>query len=366
MIIERYIHQEIFRYLLWLTGLLFLIMAGHRFVRYLADAAAGRISGDVVLNMVGLKLLATLPTMLPVALYLAVLLAFSRLLRDSELTIISAAGMGLRYQLQVAARFVLVFMLPLAAVVFYLAPWAEASMQSLQERARQEADIAGIAPGQFREFSEGERVVYVKDATADGAGMSGVFLQVRQRNRMGVVTSERAYLLSRPLTDSRYVTFEDGRRYVGRPGQLDYEITEYETYSVLIQRRSPRPVAWRLEALPTAELLRTDQSTHRAEWQWRVSVMLSAFLLAMLAVVLNRHFIQQRQYMSVFIAILIFFVYSNLLGISKTYVARETIPGWIGLWWVHVAVITIMLMLVYLPYFRDWRRRTVPGEAGSS
>lgn len=365
MIIERYIHQEIFRYLLWLTGLLFLIMAGHRFVRYLADAAGGKISGDIVFNMVGLKLLATLPTMLPAALFLSVLLAFSRLLRDSELTIISAAGMGLRYQIQVAIRFTLVFAVPLVVIVLYLAPWAEATMQTLQERARQEADIAGIAPGQFREFSEGERVVYVQEEAAEVGRMSGVFLQIRQRNRLGVVTSDRAYLYSMPETDSRYVKFENGRRYVGKPGELDYEITEYEAYSVLIQRRSATPAEWRLEALPTLELLRTDNSRYRAEWQWRMSVIISTFVLVVLAVLLNRLYIQQKQYMSVFVAVLIFFVYSNLLGISKTFVVRDKVPIWVGMWWVHAIVIILILALLYLHVHKGWRFGTSRGDTDS-
>jgi lipopolysaccharide export system permease protein len=358
MIIERYIHQEIFRYLLWITGLLFLIMAAHRFVRYLADAAAGKISGELVLNMVGLKLMATLPIMLPVALYLAVLLAFSRLLRDSELTIISSAGMGQRFQMRVAARFTLVFALPLAAVVFHLAPWAEATMQVLQEQARQEADIAGINPGQFREFSDGKRVVYAEDMTDDGSGMSNVFLQIRQGDRLGILSSDRAYYESSAETNSRYVVFEDGRRYVAKPGEMDYEITEYEHYSVMVLRRAGRPAALRLEALPTLELLQSDRPMHRAEWQWRLSVLISSFLLALLAVLLNRLFIQQKQYMSVFIAILIYFVYSNLLGISKTFLMRESIPAWIGLWWVHLLVVVIILALLYLPFFRNWRLRT--------
>ncbi|MEX2516909.1 MAG: LPS export ABC transporter permease LptF [Gammaproteobacteria bacterium] len=360
MIIQRYIHQEILRYLLWLTGLLFLIMVSHRFVRYLADAAAGKIAADMVFQLLGYQLVATLPIMLPVALYLSVLLAFSRLLRDSELTIMSAAGMGQRFQIRVALVFSLWFAIPLTAVVFVISPWAEATIQSLQLEARQNADITGIVAGQFREFGGGDRVVYVEGMSADGRAMEDVFLQVRQREQLGVLNSERAHFDFDPQTDSRYIVFQDGRRYVGVPGNLDYEITRYTDYWVLIQRDSPRPGSLKLESMPTLDLLKSDKPAHRAELQWRLSILLAAFILVTLAVLLNRLFIQQKQYLSVVIAMLAYFVYNNLLGISRTMMARDVIPGWTGLWWVHLLMLLVIVALIYLPFFRNWRRKRQP------
>lgn len=357
MIIERYIQQEILRYLLWLAGLLLLILTSHRFVDYLADAAAGKLAGDVIFQMLGLKLLATLPILLPVALYLAVLLAYSRLTRDSELTIISAAGMGLRFQLHTVVKFTLLFAIPLAAIVFYLVPWAEARMQSLQARAQQEADISGITAGQFREFGEGERIVYVEGLSADARAMTNVFLQVRQQEKLGVLRSDRAWFEFEPAVGSRYIVFEDGHRYVGTPGQLDYEITDYADYAVLIQREAPVPSALKLEAMSSASLLRGESPEQQAELQWRLAVIIGAFLLAVLAVLLNRVFAKQKQYLSVFVAILIYFLYSNLLSISKTMLKREILPAWIGLWWVHLLLALVIVLLIYLPYWRGWRPR---------
>lgn len=361
MIIQRYIQQEILRYLLWLAGLLFLILASHRFVDYLADAAAGKLAGDLIFQMLGLKLLATLPTLLPVSLYLAVLLAYSRLLRDSELTIISAAGMGLHFQLQVAARFTLLFAIPLAIVVFYLAPWAEAGIQSLQARAQQEADISGITAGQFREFGEGDRIVYVEGLTADGRAMTDVFLQVRQKQQVGVLSSDRARFDFDPVRGTRYIVFEDGHRYVGTPGQLDYEITNYATYSVLLSRSEPVTTSLKLESMGSTSLLRNMNPGKHAELQWRISVIIGAFLLAAMAVLLNQVFVKQKQYLSVFIAMLVYFLYSNLLSISKTMLKRDVLSPWLGLWWVHLLMAAAIVFLIFLPYMRGWRRHTGPG-----
>lgn len=356
MIIERYIHKEILSYLLWLTGLLLLILTSHRFVDYLADAAAGKLASDLIFQMLGLKLTSNLPTLLPVALYLGILLAYSRLLRDSELTMISAAGMGLRYQLRVAARFTLVFAIPLAIVVFYVAPWAEAQIQTLKVRAQQEADITGITAGQFREFGEGERIVYVEGLTPDAQAMTDVFLQVREDQQLGVLSSDRARFRYDPAQGSRYIVFENGHRYVGTPGQLDYEITDYATYSVLLTRDETAPTTLQPEAMSSASLLRNMNAAKQAELQWRISIMIGAFMLAFMAVLLNRVFVKQKQYLSVFIAMLVYFLYSNLLSISRSMVQREIFPGWIGLWWVHGLMLLAIVFLIFLPYMRGWRR----------
>lgn len=357
MIIERYIQQEILRYLVWLAGLLFLILVSHRFVDYLADAAAGKLASDLILQMLGLKLLATLPTLLPVSLYLAILLAYSRLLRDSELTIMGAAGLGLRFQLKVALRFTLLFAIPLAIVVFYLAPWAEATMQSLEVRAQQEADITGLTAGQFREFGEGERIVYIEGLTPDGRAMTDVFLQVRQEGKLGVLSSNRAHFDYEPRIGTRYIVFENGHRYVGTPGQLDYEITDYASYSVLLSRSTAIPATLDLEAMSSTSLLRNLNAGKHAELQWRLGILIGAFLLALMAVMLNRVFVRQKQYLSIFIAMLVYFLYSNLLSISKTMVARNVFPPWLGLWWVHMLLGLAIILLIFLPYLRGWRRR---------
>ena len=51
-----------------------------------------------------------------------------------------------------------VFCLFVALTTLYVAPWAEQNIHLLKERAKEESDISGIRPGQFKEFSQGDRV----------------------------------------------------------------------------------------------------------------------------------------------------------------------------------------------------------------
>ena len=47
------------------------------------------------------------------------------------------------------------------------------------------------------------------------------------------------------------------------------------------------------------------------------------------------------------LALLIYLVYSNLLGVSKKWVAAGSIPPWLASWWVHAIVVLIILGLFW-------------------
>lgn len=357
MILERYIYREILSRLAWITGLLMLVLASHRFVDYLGDAAAGQLSGDLIFEMLAMKMLAMLPRFLPAALFLSVILALSRLSRDRELTVVSSAGVRSRFVALSVFKFSLVFSIGIVVISFYLAPFAEARLEDLKARAMAESDISNISPGQFREFSGGDRIVYVKELGGDSGSMKEVFLRVRQENgRMGLVKSDSARYRIIPRTGSRYVLFEDGRRYVGQAGMRDYEITEYRTYAVLLEQGEPRNTGRRLEEYSTKELWKLERPRYKAELQWRLSYVFTTLLLPVLAVAMNRFAFSEQKYTPIFIAILIYFVYSNLLGISKTLMVHDDFPLWIGMWWVHGLLLLTIIGLFEVDAIQRWYR----------
>jgi len=348
MILKRYIQREILEKLVWIIGLLLLILMSNRFVEYLADAAAGKIPIDLIMKMLLMKMLAVVPRMLPIALFLAVLLALSRLSRDRELTIISSAGVAGSELLLYVFLFAAPFSILVFAVSFYVSPWAEREVQELKMKAKIDTDITGISEGSFKEFSHGDRVVYVEELTNDKQAMGNIFLQVRQDESIGVLTSDSARYVYNETSGSRYILFENGRRYVGIPGTLDYRITEYRKYAVLIEQGEELKVLSKIAAIPTSELMGSNNPRYHAELQWRLSYVIASLLLPLLAVAMNRYFPSGNRYAIIFISILIYFIYSNLLGISKTFLKRGDISSVVGLWWVHLLL--ILTVIVFFKY----------------
>jgi lipopolysaccharide export system permease protein len=51
----------------------------------------------------------------------------------------------------------------------------------------------------------------------------------------------------------------------------------------------------------------------------------------------------------VWIAVVIFFVYYNLAATGRTWIARGSVPEVVGLWWTHVVVAVLALLVILGP-----------------
>ena len=65
----------------------------------------------------------------------------------------------------------------------------------------------------------------------------------------------------------------------------------------------------------------------RAELQWRFTLPLATIIVAVMALPLSRTNPRSGRYAKLAIALLIYLVYSNLLGVGKTWIAQEKNPS---------------------------------------
>jgi lipopolysaccharide export system permease protein len=72
-------------------------------------------------------------------------------------------------------------------------------------------------------------------------------------------------------------------------------------------------------------------------------------VLTLLAIPISRLRPRQGRYARVWLGVLIYFVYSNLVSAGKVWLARGKMPEEIGLWWVHLAVVLLGLSLLWVP-----------------
>lgn len=352
MILRRYIHREIAEKLGWIIGLLLLIIMSNRFVGYLADAASGAFPADLVFQALMMKMLATLPKLMPITVFLAVLLGLSRLARDRELTAVSVSGSAHRIQFVSVLQFSLLFSLVVFATSFYISPWAAQNSQALRSRAEIEADTAGISAGKFNEMNKGEQVIYIEQSSNDRSRMENVFLQAREGRQTSVINSTSASYGTVEVAGGKFILFENGRRYTGNRDSLDYRITAYRTYAVLVEHDDAEREFIKLESVPTTTLVNSDSPKYEAELQWRLSFVISSLLLPILALALSRYSFSEQKYLSAFVAVLIYIIYSNMLSVAKTLLKRDEIPGFIGLWWVHLLLLLLIVLAFQIPRLR--------------
>ncbi|MDE2140612.1 MAG: LPS export ABC transporter permease LptF [Gammaproteobacteria bacterium] len=365
-IVDRYLARETLLTWIAVTVILMLILLSTRFALLLGDAAAGRLPRDTVFALLGLASVSYFIVVVPVALFLAVMLALGRLYRDSEMTTFMACGvgpMGIYRPLLVIAAVLAVVM---ALLSLQVAPWAARTSDIIRSYAQHNAQVGSFESGSFKQDQQGRGVLYAAGVSGGGRELRDVFMAGANDARQDVVTAASG---TREITGPQgegTLVLHDGYRYDGEPGQADFRIVQFAQYSIRLSPTAPAAGPPSYSAMPTYALLRAATPGALSEFQWRVSVPLSTLLLVFLAVPLARTSPRQGRYGRLFIAILAYVIYSNLLGVARAWLQKDLVPAALGVWWVLALLLVAALALLYRQYgWRGlWFRTTGDAHAG--
>jgi len=75
----------------------------------------------------------------------------------------------------------------------------------------------------------------------------------------------------------------------------------------------------------------------------------SCIVLTLLAVPLARLRPRQGRYARLWVALVIYFLYQNLITVGKVWISRGTVPEVAGLWWTHAALVLLALTVIMGP-----------------
>ena len=346
-ILGRYILREVVVAFVVVTAVLLVILLANQVALVLERAAANQFPQGVVLQLIWLGALQNLSILIPVGLLLGVVLAFGRLYHDSEMAAALACGVGPRTAYIPVALLAIVVAVGLAWLTLSLSPDATAQALDLRSAAARAGRFAAIAPGKFRTFG-GSAVVYAEDVNPDGT-LGNVFVEHNRGSRVEVALAERARHSVTADGMTHTITLYDGERFEGVPGSPQFRIVRFAEHVIPIQVPVPSDVIKNIEAQPTQELVGSTDPEKRAELHWRIALPTMCLVLTLLAVPLSRLRPRQGRYSRVWLAIVVYFVYSNLASAGKVWLAHGTIPEFFGLWWTHVAIVLLALAFIAGP-----------------
>ena len=335
-VLDRYLLKEVIAN--WLAVMLVLwgIVVVNRLVRYLGEAAAGELAGGMILTLIGLKSVAYLATLVPLALFLGVVLAFGRLYRDSEMAALAACGVGYRGLYRPLLALAAAIAGALLLLTLLVVPRTAELAYTIEAEARQRATLEAVSAGRFQEARGGRIVLYAREVDMEAGQLEQVFVRNLQTDPPMLVTARRARQQRDPGTGVRYLVLEDGERYQGFPGDPAFRILTFERHGIRMDAAGPVEPRIKHDALPTSALLERGAPGDQAELQWRLSLPLAVLVLLVLAVPLARSTPRQGRYGRLFLAVLLFIIYYNLLGTARMWLERGQLPIAVGLWWVHL------------------------------
>jgi lipopolysaccharide export system permease protein len=322
------------------------IVVAQRGVVVFRLASKGIIPNDSILTILVFSLLKYLPILLTLTLFLTILLTLSRWFRDSEMMIWFSSGLGLTSFIRPILFFSLPIILLIGFLSLYLSPWATQKSEEYKAGLKNRDELATISPGSFKESKSKDRVFYVEGFGDLGSKVKNVFVQSEQNGKLGIIVSNEGSRVS-TNTDDEYIVLKKGKRYEVNHENNNFTEIKFSDYGFLVEKKLPPIIdVNQVEAMPTLLLLMTKGNREIAEFVWRVSLPISGIVLIILAIPLS--FINPRSGRSVniIIAIMIFAIYNNLMGVTQSYINLGKLNPYVGGSIVHLLIIMIASYLM--------------------
>lgn len=359
MILSRYLNREVLVTMLVTTLVLLAIFICNQFVRYLSDAAIGRVTALAVIQLMIIQVPLLAGFMLPLGYFIAVLLSYGRLHADSEMTILFSSGVSRQKLLGITMIGAAIVTCMVAVLMIWVEPEMAWYRDHILARAAAASPLAKMAPQRFHLVS-GRWAFFVDELSRDHKTMRGIFAaEIPEYSRYKKIKNSVLMAASaQTKTDAfgkQFIEFQNGARYLGNPGEADYQVIEFKKYGVQIPQKTIH-LSKQEEFMPTADLWR-ERNTNKlaaAELQWRLSMPLSVLILALFAMPLAQVRPRQGKFARFLPAIIIYTVYIDLLFVAQSWVQKGLVGTTIGMWWVHLLMFSIGLLITgnYLGWFR--------------
>lgn len=364
MVLRRSLSRELILTVAGTVLVLFLIVLSSRFTHYLAMAASGRLPAHVVFVLMTLSTLAYGTVLLPVGGFIGVMIVFARLWRDNEMIAISASGLSPLGVYRLLIRPLIFLVLVTGALTLVVAPWAMRTARSVRVEAAAKIRRTLFREGRFHELAYDHTTLYARKVSPGGHRLRSIFVSQTVGGRSVVVTARRGRFRRGPY-GVREIVLRHGYRLVGVPGTARYERVRFVRYIADLHGLhlvAASGGSLPLDALPTPALLARPTPADWAQFEWRLSPPLMLLVFVFMALPLARTSPRASRYTRPFLAVLVYLLYSNLLGASKVWVRDARLAPWIGLWWVHLLFALAGGVLLAALYGRGprlgWRSRS--------
>ena len=297
---------------------------------------------------------------IPIGLMLGCLLAFRRLATSSELDILRAVGMSYGRLLRVPYMYALVLAALNLGIVGYVQPKARYAYENLRYELRTGALGASIKVGEFTSFPNNGPTVRIEQSHDEGRELTGIFVQ--QNDKKGgsfAVTAEKGRFYAAPNPDEIIFQLTNGTLVRHEAGVPVPRVLRFNLWNIPIRLPETSPFRARggrnLEfTLPELARIGRDRSapellrdTSRAAFHFRITEVVSMFLLPMLALALGVPPKRSTSALGVFLSIVIIVTYFKVNEYGESIGGLGRIDPLIALWVPFAIFATLVLWMYY-------------------
>jgi lipopolysaccharide export system permease protein len=360
-IIQRYLVVEILKSSVATTLILYIILMSNSLGRVLSDISAGKVPSEALYPVLLAQSADVFSMLLPLGFFLGIIFAFGRLYKDHELVVMHACGFGYNH----LYRVVLILLFPVLLISVFFSLWFNAEMQAYARHIINEKEnvheFQQMKVGQFNPSQKNDQVFFMQSMSEDKLEIYDIVITQQGKETDVIETAKKGRHKIDDVTGDLFLEMGPGIRYQGKAGEADYRVIEFQNHGVLLKKKTAIAKALKPFEKSLPVILTSVSLPDKIELWWRISNSISVLVLALLAVPLSYIAPRQGRYGKIGLALLVFIVYLNLLGLTKTSLETGTIPMWLNYWWVHAIFLILTLLLLKKrtgDLFLFWRGKT--------
>jgi len=282
---------------------------------------------------------------LPLSLFLGLLMTLGKLYTESEITVMHACGLSKAVLIKAAMVLALFTGIVAAVNVMWAGPWSSRHQDEVLAEAKANPGMAALAQGQFQQSTDGNAVLFIEGV--NGSSFHDVFLaQLRPKGsaRPSVVVADSGQL-SQHKDGSQVVTLNQGTRFEGTAMLRDFRITDFKNYQAIIGHQAVAADPTDTEQMSMSTLWNTDNNRARAELHWRLTLVLTVFIMALMVVPLSVVNPRQGRVLSMLPAMLLYLVFFLLQTSLKSNAGKGKLDPAVWMWAVNLLYIALAVAL---------------------
>lgn len=345
-IIQRYLVTEILKSTVATTLILFVILMSNTLGSVLSDISEGKTPSDALFPVLLGQSVHVFSLLLPLGFFLGIVFAFGRLYKDHELVVLQACGFGYIKLYQV----LLWLLFPMLALSIWSSLWLSADMQGRALRIVDEKEsvheFQQLKVGQFNTSKKNDQVFFMQSMSPDRREIFDVVIAQQGELEDAIETARQGKHKLDEKNGDLFLEVGPGTRYQGRAGSAEFSIVEFEKHGILVEKKPAKVSRLSPDEKPFGQIANSKARKDQVEFWWRITIPITLLVLALLAVPLSYIAPRQGRYGKIGYSLLLFIVYLNLLGLTKSAMEKGDLPIGLNFWWIHVLFLFLTLYLL--------------------
>ena len=312
------------------------------------------VNRGVPLTSIVTVFLSLLPAFLeitvPMAMLLAILVAFGRLSTDSEITALRSSGVSLYQLVPPVAMFVLAATTLTAGLAWQGRPWGNRSLRTAMWDIARSRASAGLKPQIFNDEFPG-LVIYVERLEPADRLVHVMISDERDPEQKNTVFAREGLMISDPERETLTLRLSDGVIHTTDESGRSSDRTDFRAYDVSLDLRAALAGARQRPDDPkelTLGQLRAAIATKRAagvsvvgeliEYHRKFSIPFACVVFGLIAMPLGIQPARAVRSRGFAVSLVVIFAYYVLLSAGQGFAEQGAVPPSVGLWLPNVVL----------------------------